>query len=216
MERIFLFLSHTRILTIIFHPINFQVTGDCNGRFTDVDIKWPGSLHDARVFANSEVQKGYTKGKFKLYYEELLPGDELIPQILLGDPVYPLFPYVMKEYAVCQGNNEVMFNTMLKSARNQIECAFGHLKVRWRILLRPMDLKFEDIPDMVLACFVLRNFCEEQNIEPILADMDRVITMERVNAPTKDIVYTTTQKMAEPLEIQSHDILLSICRIMEK
>ena len=40
--------------------------------------------------------------------------------------------------------------------------------------------------------------------------------MERVNAPTKDIVYTTTRKMVEPLEIESHDVLWSICRITEK
>ena len=60
----------------------------------------------------------------------------------------------MKEYAVCQGNNEVMFNNMLRSARNQIECAFGRPKAPWKILLRPMELKFEDIPDIVLACFV--------------------------------------------------------------
>ena len=79
-----------------------------------------------------------------------------------------------------------MFNTLLRSARNQIEC----LKARWRILLRPLDLKFEYIPDIVLACFVLHIFCEERNIEPILADMSRVIIMERLNAPTKDTVYT--------------------------
>ena len=100
----------------------------------------------------------------------------------------------MKEYAVCQGNNEVMFNTMLRSARNQIECAFGSLKARWRILLRPMDLKLEDIPDIILACFVLHNFCEERNIEPILADMDRVIIIERGNAPTNDIAYIYNTK----------------------
>ena len=36
-------------------------------------------------------------------------------------------------------------------------------------------------------------FCSPQllrNIKPILADMDRVVIMEHVNAPTKDIVYT--------------------------
>ena len=38
-------------------------------------------------------------------------------------------------------------------------------------------------------CFVFHNFCEGRNIEPVLADMDKGIIMERVNAPTKDIVY---------------------------
>ena len=153
------------------YTINVQTTGDCNGRFTDVDVKWPGSLHDAHVFANSEVQKGYSKEKFKLY-------------------IYLSY----KEYAICQGNNEVMFNTMLGSARNQMECAFGRLKAQWRILLRLMELKFEDIPDIVLVCFALHKFCEKWNIKPILADMDRVIIMECVNAPTKDIVYTYNTK----------------------
>ena len=96
----------------------------------------------------------------------------------------------MKEYAVCQGNDEVMFNSRLRSERNQIERAFGRLKARWRILLRPMDLNFEDIPDILLVCFVLPNFYGERNIAPILAGLGRVIIMERSNAPTKDIVYT--------------------------
>ena len=31
------------------YTINVQAICGCNGIFTDVDIKWPGSLHDARV-----------------------------------------------------------------------------------------------------------------------------------------------------------------------
>ena len=58
-----------------------------------------------------------------------------------------------------------------------MERAFGRLKALWRILLKPIYLKLEDIPNIVLACFALHSFCEEQNIEPILADMDRVIIM---------------------------------------
>ena len=86
-----------------------------------------------------------------------------------------------------------------------------------KILLRPMDLKLQDVPDIVLACFVLHIFCEERNIEPILADMNSFIIMERVNALTKDILYIYNAKDGEPLEMQSHDILRSICcRIMEK
>ena len=52
---------------------------------------------------------------------------------------------------------------MLREARNPIECAFGRLKARWSILTRKMDLKLENIPIVVMACFVLHNFCEWHN-----------------------------------------------------
>ena len=100
----------------------------------------------------------------------------------------------MKKNAVSQDNNEVMFNNMLRFARNQKECAFKPFNTLWRIFLRPINLNLEDIPDIVLTCFVLHNFCEERNIEQILGDMDNIIVMERLNAPTKDIVYTCNMK----------------------
>ena len=37
-------------------------------------------------------------------------------------------------------NEEVLFSQMLRSARNQIECAFGRLKARWQILQRPLGI----------------------------------------------------------------------------
>ena len=120
----------------------------------------------------------------------------------------------MKQYAICQDNNEVMFNTMLRSAGNQIECAFGRLKARWRILLRSMDLKLEDILDIVMTCFVLHNFCEEQNIEPVLVDMDRVIIMERVNGTYHYGTYNTKDSAAIRNAITQY--LWSICEIIGK
>ena len=67
------------------YTINCQVICDHNGQFIDIDIKWPGSIHDARAFANSEVQKSYLNKKFDLFYEELLPGEEYVPQLLIRD-----------------------------------------------------------------------------------------------------------------------------------
>ena len=39
---------------------------------------------------------------------------------------------------------EVIFNSMLRSARNQVECAFGRLKARWAILTRKIDVHVPD------------------------------------------------------------------------
>ena len=172
------------------YTLNVQAICDHSGKFIDVDMKWPGSLHDARVFANSEVQKRYSNETFELFHKELLPGDELVPQILLADPAYPLLPHVMKEFATCSSNDQVIFNTMLRAARNQIECAFGRLKARWRILLRPMDLKLEDVPDVVYTCFLLHNFCEARNIELPLEETDHCIMIERSNVTATDKIYS--------------------------
>ena len=35
------------------YTINCQAICNLNGKFINVEIKWPGSMHDARVFANS-------------------------------------------------------------------------------------------------------------------------------------------------------------------
>ena len=172
------------------YTLNVQAICDHSGKFLDVDIKWPGSLHDARVFPNSEIQKRYSNINFKLFHKELIPGDEDVPQLIIADPAYPLLPYVMKEYTTCNSNAEVIFNNMLRAARNQIECAFGRLKARWRILLRPIDLKLDDVPDIIFACIVLHNFCESKNIELNPEDVDRIIIEERSNTPSIDRIYS--------------------------
>ena len=73
----------------------------------------------------------------------------------------------MKECKSCKTSSQVIFNNLLREARNPIECAFGRLKARWSILTRKMDLKLDNIPIIVMACFVLHNFCEiyDDNID---------------------------------------------------
>ncbi|XP_062581784.1 putative nuclease HARBI1, partial [Saccostrea cucullata] len=39
-----------------FHAMNVQVVADASLRFTNIVCKWPGSVHDAFIFANSELK----------------------------------------------------------------------------------------------------------------------------------------------------------------
>ena len=52
---------------------------------------------------------------------------------------------------------------MLRSARNQIESAFGRLKATWRILTKPIDHKLDVILSIVYICFVLQNYCQTKS-----------------------------------------------------
>ena len=47
--------------------INCLAICNHNGKFINVEIRWPGSVHDARVFANSDVQKNYSEKKLNLF-----------------------------------------------------------------------------------------------------------------------------------------------------
>jgi hypothetical protein len=85
-----------------------------------------------------------------------------VPLVVLGDPAYPLLPWLMKAYP----NNghltrdQKRFNYRLSKARVVVEHSYGRLKGRWRCLLKRLDVDIGDVPELVTACCVLHNICE--------------------------------------------------------
>lgn len=113
-----------------FYSLNIQAVCDYRGTFMDVDCRWPGSVHDAKVFANSSISHKLREQHLPQTFQTLIPGLDKIPNYLIGDPAYPLTPYCIKEFKTCNENAQVVFNGLLRAARNPIECAFGRLKAR--------------------------------------------------------------------------------------
>ena len=101
------------------------------------------------MFANSSINHKMRGGQLPKTFITLVPGYKAIPNYLIGDPAYPLTSFCMKEYRTCVTNEEVLFNNMLRSARNQVECAFGRLKVQWGFWTRKVDLKLEMVPTVL-------------------------------------------------------------------
>ena len=124
-----------------FFSLNVHTVCESHGRFIDVECKWPGSVHDAKVFADSAISKNLRGNLLPITYSTLSPGQDPIPNYFIGDPAYPLTPYYMKEYQGCSSSSEVIFNNLLRSARNQVACSFGRLKAQWGFLRRMVALK---------------------------------------------------------------------------
>ncbi|XP_036935816.1 putative nuclease HARBI1 [Acanthopagrus latus] len=132
------------------HSLNEQPVCDYRHRFMDVVIKWPGSVHKFLLIQIPPLKK------------QIVDDEEAIPVFPLGDPAYPLLPYLMKEYSSAGSTpQEQYFGLCLCRARMVIECAFGHLKARFAALKRPMDINPRDLLHVIYACFVLHNFCED-------------------------------------------------------
>ena len=105
----------------------------------DLDCRWPGSVHDAKVFANSSISHKLREQQLPQTFQTVIPGLDKIPNYLIGDPAYPLTPYCLKEFETCNENAQVVFNGLLRAARNPIDCAFGQLKACWSLLTRSIE-----------------------------------------------------------------------------
>ncbi|GFN91936.1 nuclease harbi1 [Plakobranchus ocellatus] len=113
--------------------MHVQVTCESNLKIIDISTGYPGSVHDARVFRNSQIcEKMETFQEFHL----------------LGDSAYPLKMGIMtpyKDYG-CLTNMEKKYNYIHSSLRNCVERCIGLLKGKWR------RLKNFDCQDDILMC----------------------------------------------------------------
>lgn len=79
--------------------LNVQAVFDYKYTFLNVVVKWPGSVHDSLLIANSTVDKQLKPGKIPSGGRVIIEGENPVTVFLLGDPAYPLMPYVMKEFS---------------------------------------------------------------------------------------------------------------------
>ena len=69
---------------------------DCKYCFQDIVVKWPGSVHDLRIFLNLSINGMFQNRIIPPYEKILAEGRDPVPVFLLGDPAYPL-PFLMKK-----------------------------------------------------------------------------------------------------------------------
>ena len=72
--------------------LNVQVVCDYRCCFMDVVVKWPVSVHDARMFANSRVNRLLKSRTIPPCERRILDDESPIPIFIIDDAAYPLMP----------------------------------------------------------------------------------------------------------------------------
>ena len=94
--------------------------------FLDMCIGWPGRLHDARVLSNFTLYNKACRGCLFPDWKRNIGGVDIL-LLLLGDPAYPLLPWLMKPFSQHphMSRQEKKFNYRLSHAQVVVENAFG-------------------------------------------------------------------------------------------
>ena len=144
-----------------FYSMLVQAVVDHDYLFRNLCIGWPGSVHDARVFANSSLHTKVMNGELLQGDHINVNGQKLLPY-LVGDSAYPLLPWLIKPFSFTTAltNQEKEFNYRISRGRVVVEIAFGQLKGRWRRLCKQIDMNIDNVPYIIAACCVLHNMCE--------------------------------------------------------
>ncbi|XP_033973795.1 putative nuclease HARBI1 [Trematomus bernacchii] len=107
---------------------------------TSLEAKWPGSVHDSRIFSESSLCHKLEQGLFS--------------GVLLGDRGYACQPFLMTLYPNPGEGPQTSFNVAHAKTRVRIEMTFGILKARFTCL-RGLRVAPERACRIITACVVL-------------------------------------------------------------
>lgn len=140
-----------------------QALVDSEGRFLDVSAGWPGMLKPEVVLKRSKLFAGIEESKEYLNGPpfELNSGNS-IPQYILGDPCYPLLPWLLTPYSSKNGDlssSEMEFNEVHCKGMDLVGTAFTKVKKRWKLVGKKWKEQcIEAFPFVIVACCLLHNF----------------------------------------------------------
>lgn len=142
-----------------FFSVILQGVADANCKFSCIDVGGYGRQSDGGVFQASPLYQNLEEGTL-MPDEKPLPYSEKsvpppVPHVILGDQGYPLKTYLLKPYNRCTATeDELLFNYRLSSVRRVIECAFGILVGKWRVLKTEIQC-MPDKVDVIVKCVCL-------------------------------------------------------------
>lgn len=164
--------EHLYICRKGYHSINVQAIFDADMKFLSIVSKWPGSTHDAFVWANCSIARRFESGQ--------------VDGWLLGDSGYPLRPWLLTPVSRPSCREEERYNGSHRRSRVVVKQAFGVLKSRFRCLHKTggvLDHQPTKCCKIIFVCCQLHNICIDKRL-PVIENPEELPEDEN-----EDVVY---------------------------
>jgi hypothetical protein len=133
---------------------------DASYKFIIIDDGSYGKDSDGSILSNSNILKRLENKTLKLPYRKKLPNSNVTdPYNFITDEAFPLRTYIMRSYPrkLLNDENKSYFNYRLSRALMIVECAFGIVAAKFRILQKLIETKVENADRVVKAICMLHN-----------------------------------------------------------
>lgn len=155
-----------------FYSIVLQAVTDARYRFLFVDVGAFGKQSDGGIFKLSPLSKFVADDKN--FPPPSVPAgfDVHLPYTFVCDDAYPLKKNLMKPFSGSKLTPEQdIFNGRLSRARRSVECSFGILANKWRLLLKSIETS-DQLADTIIKCTtILHNIViDKEGTDRILLD----------------------------------------------
>ena len=181
-------------------------------RFLYTDIGAAGRNSDGGIWRNSKLRKclydSRLRNKIGIPAAKRLKKAARIhrkdiPYFVLADDAFTLSEVLLKPFKPTPSKplrpHQQIFNERLSRARQTVECAFGQLANRWRILISRAYMMPERARKMVTACVILHNF--------IMAERGSVLETLQLDVPNEDTKMTLRKcKIAKRRSLRENQV----------
>lgn len=181
-----------------FHAITLQAVVDADAKFLFVDVGNYGRNCDSATFMDSNFGKLFRRKELDLpkpckFHESTC--EDKMPFIFVGDEAYSLSVNLMRPFPKRRlDNRKRIYNYRHSRARRIVECAFGMMTKKFRVLEHSMLLEPHKATDITLACCILHNVIREREgaIRDVHEELLRLIEDEE----DENISHNTSRSVA--------------------
>jgi hypothetical protein len=162
------------------YGLNMQAVCDANKKFLDVSILQPASASDYLCLLTSTLHARLEDG---LLHKDL---------VIFGDNAYVNQNYMATPYSNVVAGSKDDYNFYHSQLRINVECSFGVLVNRWRILRHPMSSKIslERTTALVMTLCRIHNWCIDRNLLTI-PDQLSTDPMSVIDIDTRNLINPT-------------------------